>query len=298
MDVPAFRWFVGIDWSGAKGDVHRGIAVAICSHGDAPPEVIAPPSAKRGWSRVECAQWLRELTQDGPVLAGIDFAFAHAYLDAGGYYPDVAGAPHSPAALWAMIDAANSDKPDLYGGGLWAHKDFGPFYNAPGQRGEKFTSRRRLTEMQAASVRSPSPTFNCVGPAGVGTGSLAGMRFLHHMQDIAAIWPFQPPSGPLTLVEIFPSYYFAMAGIRPVNGQHGQAEILNQALAHFHTQPMAEGFRADGPDADQADAVIASAALRALAADEGCWSAAEEEAMEAARQEGWIFGVKSAKDEG
>ena len=65
-----------------------------------------------------------------------------------------------------------------------------------------------------------------VGPAGVGTGSLAGMRALHHLSDIAHIWPFDDAataSRPLHLVEIFPSHYFALAGIR-VNGPMASAK--------------------------------------------------------------------------
>ena len=49
-------------------------------------------------------------------------------------------------------------------------------------------------------------------------------------------WPFDNPdtvSRPLHLVEVFPSYYFALAGIKPVNGAHGERENINQALACF-----------------------------------------------------------------
>ena len=32
-------------------------------------------------------------------------------------------------------------------------------------------------------IYSPSPSFNCVGPGAVGTGSLSGMRFLHILKE-------------------------------------------------------------------------------------------------------------------
>ena len=43
----------------------------------------------------------------------------------------------------------------------------------------------------------------------------------------------QSPAGSknLTLVEIFPSYYFALAGIRAAKGNHGKIEVLNAALS-------------------------------------------------------------------
>ena len=62
------------------------------------------------------------------------------------------------------------------------------------------------------------------------------MRLLNHFQPFAEIWPFgnfQAGDKNLTLVEIFPSYYFALAGIRAVRGHHGQLSVLNNALAYF-----------------------------------------------------------------
>ena len=299
-----FDLFVGVDWSGAKGPYQAGLSVFAAPCDGTAPERVKPPAGQR-WSRQMIIDYLLALAEDKRVLAGIDFAFSYPVTDLegriSGFFPGYRHAPDTAPDLWAMIEDVNKDQLHLYGGGIWDHAQLAAYYNAPGGRkGKRFVSRRRLTEQVARSVKSPSPTFNCVGPAGVGTGSLAGMRALNHMSGLAHIWPFSKPetaSRPLHLVEIFPSYYFAMAGIRPVNGQHGQADILNQALAHFASQPMPAGFRADGPDADQADAVIASAALRALSDDAGCWRAAEDASLEAARQEGWIFGVKSAMDE-
>ena len=328
---PQFDLFVGIDWSGAKGERHRGIAVAQCGPGHGVPTKVAPPDGKSAWSRQDVADWLLAQASDSRVFAGIDFAFAHPFLDEGAYYSGIDKAPDTPRDLWQMIDEANLDKPDLYGGGLWASDTYGPFYNAPGQRGALFSSRRRQTEIAAATVRSPSPTFNCVGPAGVGTGSLAGMRFLHALRDTAAIWPFDPVpqdglasevdndemwdnahdaeihsstsvrgsafkadmsshkrtgSKRLTLAEIFPSYYFSMAGLKPIKGAHGEAAFLNQALAYFGSQPVADNYKATGPDADLSDAIISAAALRALSQNPKAWLAGA-----GADKEGWIFGV-------
>lgn len=284
---PTFDIYAGIDWSGAKGARHRGIAVAICEVGYSAPVMVSPPEGKTAWSRQDVADWLLLQSKSKRILAGIDFAFAHPFLDLGAYYPDVVGAPTTPNALWQMIDIANGDKADLYGGGLWASDIYGPFYNAPKQRGTQFSSRRRHTEQAAAAIRSPSPTFNCVGPAGVGTGSLAGMRLLHSLSKTAAIWPFDAiEEHSLVITEIFPSYYFAMAGLKPIKGAHGEAAFLNKGLAYFKSQPVPHSYKATGPDADLSDAMISAAALRALSQSAGMWQAGQ-----GANKEGWIFGV-------
>ena len=44
-----FVRFAAIDWSGAKGRSHRGIALAICEAGEAAPALVPPPG--RHWSR-------------------------------------------------------------------------------------------------------------------------------------------------------------------------------------------------------------------------------------------------------
>ena len=287
-----FDYYVGIDWSGAKGHRHKGISVFCAPSGTAVPDKIMPPSGDAYFSRGEVVSYLKQLSSKARVLAGIDFAFAYPFADEEVYFPDLATSvvqPDDAPALWALVDACNDDAPDLYGGMIWDHPHYGAYYNAPaGRKGSQFRSRRRLTEQAAASVKSPSPTFNCVGPAGVGTGSLAGMRLCHHMADEATIWPFLTrPEATLTLVEIFPSYYFAMAGIKAINGAHTDPKNINHALAFFGSAPVPDDFVAAGPDGDDADALISAAALRGLSADKTLW-----DVPPAAQKEGWIFGVK------
>ena len=238
MMMRDFDCFVGIDWSGARGPYQAGLAVFLAEAGYTPPMRVSPPDTQR-WSRRAIADWLSDLASRRRVLAGIDFAFAYPIHDMDGsecgYFPQMPNSPQHASALWQLIEDINSDQPYLYGGAIWDHPEYGAYYNAPsGRRGAMFRSRRRQTEQVARAVKSPSPTFNCVGPAGVGTGSLAGMRLLHHFYDSAEIWPFanhRAGSKNLTLVEIFPSYYFALAGIRAVKGNHGKVEILNAALS-------------------------------------------------------------------
>ena len=290
-----FDLFVGIDWSGARGKSHKGISVFTCETGRNVPVKIMPPSPKNAFSRQDVICYLEDISADHKVLAGIDFAFAYPVDDKGHYFPDLAKTakqPQSVRALWQVIDDANHDADDFYGGLIWDNPHDGPYYNAPsGRKGAQFTSRRRLTEDAAKPVKSPSPTFNCVGPAGVGTGSLAGMRLCHYFSDKADIWPFDITlSSQLCLVEIFPSYYFKYAGIVPSGGAQTRPDALNAALSFFDSDGVPASFQAEGPDGDDADALIASAALRYFADDPSLWQVPEK-----ARSEGWIFGVKSAK---
>ena len=50
-----FRHFAAIDWSGAKGSRHKGIAVALAGAGNAAPALVRRGSA---WSRQEVLDWL------------------------------------------------------------------------------------------------------------------------------------------------------------------------------------------------------------------------------------------------
>ena len=289
-----FDLFVGIDWSGAKGTAHKGISVFCAKAGSAVPQKITPPDGKAAFSRQDVITLLADLSSGGRVLAGIDFAFAYPVDAAGHYFPGLESEkqPQTAPELWALIDGLNDSAPDYYGGLIWDDATYGPYYNAPsGRKGARFASRRRQTEDAAKSVKSPSPTFNCVGPAGVGTGSLAGMRLCHALLKSASIWPFTTSdTTALTVVEIFPSYYFKQAGISPIKGAQARVGNLNHALAFFHSDPVADDFTAHGPDHDDADALISAAALRALASEPSSW-----DVPDCAMREGWIFGVNSAK---
>ena len=305
-----FDLFIGIDWSGAQGECHKGIQVAEAEKGRACPKLIAPPQQK-GWSRHDLITYLKDHQASGRrVLAGFDFAFSHPFDDEGAYYPGYdagAGLELDDAySLWQMIEEVNQHHDYYYGGGIWQHDVLRRYYNAPkrkdgsGGRGDLFQSRRRETEKTAAAqTRSTSPKFNCVGPAGVGTGSLAGMRVLHALKDDAVIWPInlvspqRPDKGVLALVEIFPAYYFAMAGVKDREKSSEPLLALNKALAHFDADP-ADQIASHVPDHDDLDALISSAALRHLHDPQDIFLL-DETVRPAARREGWIFGVTSPK---
>ena len=303
-ETPGFQLFVGIDWSGAKGGHHKGIQVASFGANDCSPTLVEP-SDSRGWSREEVMDWLKKQAENKRVLAGIDFAFAHPFRNKEGYYPKYKGTPPDhPAALWVMVDQICKADPHLYGGGIWGHDQLRDYYNAPqkkngdGGKGRWYQSSRRLTEITAKELhkRSPSPTFNCVGPAAVGTGSLAGMRLLHHFKSKsgARIWPFDKADHNLTLVEIFPALYFKMAGISDKAKTSDPLAALNQGLAHFGSSPITN-VSSGLPDLDDLDAMISAAALRSLHDPVEVFAIKTSDHKAAAAKEGWIFGVGEDK---
>jgi hypothetical protein len=122
------------------------------------------------------------------------------------------------------------------------------------------------------------------------------MRMLHqlkqHLGARLSVWPFDAiiaGQTNLVLVEIFPSFYFYRLGMVPAKKAAADPAFLNQALASYGSDGVPTDFRAMGRDADEADAIIAAAALRHFStASSFCLS---PDINVAAQQEGWIYGV-------
>ena len=300
-DSSGFSAFFGIDWSGAKAKSHAGLQLAHATPGTGAPLRVSPPLSKY-WSRQQVSDCLVEIAENAkgkdPVLVGIDFAFAHPFADKHSYFPENDLSPVDVVSLWAMIDQVNAGQPDLYGGAMFRHAIWGDYYLAPPHyQARHYASRRRVTEIAARTAgRSPSPTFKAVGADNVSTGSLAGMRMLHqlkqHLGARLSVWPFDAiiaGQTNLVLVEIFPSFYFYRLGMVPAKKAAADPAFLNQALASYGSDGVPTDFRAMGHDADEADAIIAAAALRHFStASSFCLS---PDINVAAQQEGWIYGV-------
>ena len=292
--------FIGIDWSGAQGPRQPGIQLAIAKQGRGVPISVSPEDG-RSWGRDGILSWLLEAAETGPVLAGIDFAFAHPFVDEGAYYPGLAASPHSPVELWNLIEGISVQAPHLYGGAMFAAAGFGDFYLSPKNHGApNYASRRRVTEGAArAAGRSPSPTFKAIGADNVATGSMAGMRLIHALKSALgsrlSVWPFDPVFESesnlnrglaMILVEIFPSYYFHRAGLNPAKNAAADPGFMTAALAAYDSDGVARDYVPKGADADESDALISAAALRYFAREPWCW-----QVPDAALTEGWIFGV-------
>jgi len=279
--VPAHANFVGIDWSGAKGVRHRGIAVAIATVGDGAPRLIAPP-CPAGWARGEVAAFLEGLP--GPVLAGFDFSFAPPFVARGAYLPGLDTAADGPG-FWRHVDEL-SDDPDygaagFMGGAARPHFWMGA---ADGPKAEYLHWRVCEQRFNAGGGGKASTLFDCVGAAQVAKASFAGMRVLHRLRGSFAIWPFDPP-GPRTVVEIYGRAMLRHAGGRGLKIRDGAA--LDAALAALGSAGFAGGGALND---NETDAVVTAAALRRLAPDAGWWTPGGLTA-EIARTEGWTFGI-------
>ncbi len=287
-----FSRFAAIDWSGAKGSAHKGIALAICETGSAAPVLIAPPA--RAWSRTAILDWLLDQRDTG-LLVGLDLSPAFPFVDAGAYFPGWADSPADARALWAMVDRLAADDVDLAATGVLAephlrrhfrqHRDCGDLF--PGGAGRM----RRCEVGQRAMGLSPTSCFNLVGAAQVGKASLTGMRVLHRLDGRIPVWPFDSlPDRGAVIVEIYTTIAARAAGIRKGLSKIRDALSLDAALEVLGSQPHAPLARYD----DHAtDAILTAAWLRASAARADLW-APEGLTTQVARTEGWTFGVASA----
>ncbi len=282
MTVPLPSAFVAVDWSGARGVRHRGIAIALARQGSAPPALVPPPHPG-GWSRLEVADWLGGLPM--PVLAGFDFSFAPPFVDCGAYFPGLAAPVRAPD-LWAWLDAHAQD-PDLGAtslvhGILRGHMWLGA---ADGPKAGFLRWRQCERAFNASGGGKAATLFDCVGAAQVAKASLAGMRLLHRLRGVAAIWPFEAPAaGRHLAVEIYTRAMLRHTGGRGTKVRDAQA--LGTALAALGTRPPPPARLTD----HETDVLVAAAALRHLAGRKALWAPAGLTPAVAAT-EGWTFGV-------
>ncbi len=285
-----FRHFAAIDWSGAAGERHAGIAVAICDGGDGAPRIVRPGHK---WSRAEVADWI--LSKMPPeTLVGVDISGSLASADQGAYFPGWADSPADARALWAMVEAMCGADPHLGAGSFVDHAEIARHYRRHGGReGDLFgggIGRLRVTERsgQIALGCRPTSNFNLVGASQVGKASLTGMRVLHRLDGHMALWPFDPlPDHGSVAVEIYTTIAAIAAGRTAARSKLRRYAELNQALATIGSKPVP----GRGPiDDHRSDALLASAWLRSVAHRPEYWYPPQlTDAI--ARTEGWTFGA-------
>ncbi|MFM5884707.1 MAG: hypothetical protein ACKOQ3_05155 [Novosphingobium sp.] len=295
MRLGRFRHFAAIDWSGAAGERHRGIAVALCPAGDAAPDLVRPGHR---WSRSEVLDWLlHELPTD--TLVGFDMSMSFAHADRGAYFPGWADSPADARALWALVEKLCGGEPDLAATTFADHPGLSPHFRrhggregaafgANGQKGGQ--GRFRQTEHgQARAGCRPYSNFNLVGAAQVGKGSLAGMRLLHRVSGVHAIWPFDPlPAHGSVLVEIYTALAAIAAGRTAARSKIRDWDELDIALGALGSQPAA---RHAALTDHAADALLTAAWLRQVAHDPALWAPALL-TPQLAQREGWTFGAR------
>ncbi|MEO5587622.1 MAG: hypothetical protein ABIQ81_08015 [Novosphingobium sp.] len=292
--MPRFRHFAAIDWSGAAGERHHGIAVALCGQGDAAPTLVRPGHR---WSRREVLDWL---TCDMPAdcLVGLDLGVSLAFADRGAFFPTWAKSPTDARALWALVERICADDPHLSANSFVDHPEAAKHFRRHGGReGEHFGAnggkggrgRFRLTEIEQERVGcKPTSNFNLVGAAQVGKSTLTGMRVLHRLTGQLPVWPIDPlPERGSVVVEIYTAIAAIAAGRRAGRAKVRSYEDLAAALVTVGSEP-APGT---GPiDDHRSDALLTAAWLRTVAHRPELWHPAAM-TPEIARTEGWTFGV-------
>jgi hypothetical protein len=284
-DSGRFTRFAAIDWSGAKGNRHPGIALAVCDAGNAAP-VLAPAPA-RGWSRTAIAEWI-EAHSGEPLLIGFDMSFCAPILDRGAYLPGETTADNA-RAFWAYVDA-NSPDEDLGAASFLDSRRGEHFYlgAADGSKAAFMHFRRCEQHFNASGGGKVTTVYDAIGAAQVPKASFAGMRLLHRLSGKAAIWPFDPlPGSGAVIVEIYTAIAARAAGLRKGRSKIRDADALDAALAALGSRPHALLPRYDD---HSTDAILAAAWLRASAGRRELWHPPAL-TPEIARAEGWTFGI-------
>lgn len=278
-----FASFVAIDWSGAKGRRHKGIAIAEAC-GKAAPRLVRPGHA---WSRHEVLDWLTGRAQAEPTLFGFDFSFAPPFFERGAYLPGEAGVPDTARAFWAYVDSVAPDE-DLGAASFLetVHRRHFYFGIADGVKADFVRFRQCDARLNAQGGRKTASAYDPIGAAQVAKASFSGMRLLHRLSGKVAIWPMDPlPAHGSAVVEIYTRIYLRRAGLAGTKLRSRSA--LDSALEALGSLPARLDFE---PDDHQTDALITAAGMRALAGDPRAF-APDGLTDEIARREGWTFGV-------
>jgi hypothetical protein len=280
-----FERFAAIDWSGAKGKMHKGIAIAMCDADAAAPALVRPGHV---WSRTEVLDWLLETAAKAPTLFGFDFSFAPPIAERGEYLPGETGVPSNAREFWAYVDRRSEDE-DLGAASFLerVHRRHFYFGIADGVKADFTHFRRCDAALNAQGGRKTASAYDAIGAAQVAKASFAGMRLLHRLDGKVPIWPMDPlPERGSVVVEIHTRIYLRRANL-PGTKLRSRAE-LNRALKALGSAPARLRFE---PNDHQTDALVTAAGMRALATAEPRAFAPDGLTPEIARTEGWTFGV-------
>jgi hypothetical protein len=283
--IPRFTRFAAIDWSGAKGRRHKGIAIALCGVGAAAPKLVRPGHV---WSRGEVLEWLLAEAAAAPTLFGFDFSFAPPIAERGEYLPGEPDVPSTARRFWAYVEARSEDE-DLGAASFLeqAHRRHFYFGIADGDKARFMHFRQCDARLNAQGGRKTASAYDAIGAAQVAKASFAGMRLLHRLDGRVAIWPMDElPERGSAVVEIYTRIYLRRAGLR---GTKLRSRVeLDRALIALGSRPARLRFE---PNDHQTDALVTAAGMRALATAEPHAFAPEGLTPELARSEGWTFGI-------
>ena len=279
-----FTRYVAIDWSGAKGKRHKGIAIAE-ARGQAAPRLVRPAHV---WSRKEVLDWLLKEAPKEPTLFGFDFSFAPPIIEHGEYLIGEPGIPRTAREFWAYVDARCDDE-DLGAASFLeiAHRRHFYFGIADGVKADFVRFRQCDARLNAQGGRKTASAYDAIGAAQVAKASFSGMRLLHRLDSKVAIWPMDPlPDHGSAVVEIYTRIYLRRAGL--TGAKLRSREALGLALEGLGSKPASLRFE---PNDHQTDALVTAAGMRALASHEPRAFEPAGLSDQIARAEGWTFGV-------
>jgi hypothetical protein len=283
--VTRFERYAAIDWSGAKGRKHKGIAIAMASAGDAAPRLVRPGHV---WSRREVLDWLLGTAAEAPTLFGFDFSFAPPIAERGEYLPGEPGIPGTAREFWAYVDARSDDE-DLGAASFLerVHRRHFYFGIADGVKADFMHFRQCDAQLNTQGGRKTASAFDAIGAAQVAKASFSGMRLLHRLDGNVPIWPMDElPERGSAVVEIYTRIYLRRAGLP---GAKLRSRIsLNRALEALGSRPARLRFE---PNDHQSDALVTAAGMRALDAGDPRAFMPEELTDDLAKTEGWTFGI-------
>jgi len=282
--VNRFGSFIAIDWSGAKGRRHKGIAIAEARN-DVPPRLIRPGHV---WSREEVLHWLLRRAAKEPTLFGFDFSFAPPIVERGEYLPGESDVPKTAREFWAYVDSKSIDE-DLGAASFLelVHRPHFYFGIADGVKADFMRFRQCDQQLNRQGGRKTASAFDAIGAAQVAKASFSGMRLLHRLNGKVAIWPMDAlPEHGSAIVEIYTRIYLRRAGMPGTKLRTRAA--LNEALGGLGSKPVRLCFE---PNDHQTDALVTAAGMRELARTEPRAFAPCGLTRELARTEGWTFGI-------
>ena len=279
-----FENYIAIDWSGAKGRRHKGVAIAE-ARGLAAPRLVRPGHV---WSRREVLAWLLKRSAREPTLFGLDFSFAPPIIERGEYLPGEPDVPATAREFWAYVDAWCDDD-DLGAASFLetAHRKHFYFGIADGVKAGFMHFRQCDQQLNRQGGRKTASAYDAIGAAQVAKASFSGMRLLHRLDGKVAIWPMDPlPERGSAVVEIYTRIYLRRAGMAGTKLRSRAG--LNLALEGLASPPARLRFE---PNDHQTDALVTAAGMRALALHEPRAFDPEGLTAHIARSEGWTFGV-------
>jgi hypothetical protein len=201
---PAFRRYIGIDYSGAQTPISslRGLRVYEASHVDAPREIQPPPSPRKYWTRRGVAEWLTSRLSEGtPILIGIDHAFS---------FPLQYFERHALPLDWPLfLDDFQRHWPTDGGNTYVEFVRDGSCGNGAARSGN--THWRRITELRTRTAKSVFQ-FDVQGQVAKSTHpGLPWLRYIRRqLGDAVHFWPFDgwsiPPNSSV-VVEVYPALW-------------------------------------------------------------------------------------------